>query len=129
MSPASGLTRIGGSVRYCLIATNARSHSSFHSARLAPLKVVKKGFKRSVNREIKRPKAANRPVGCWIPFLEMGADDCKMALSCAGLASIPLLVTIKPRNRPTLTPKAHFKGFSFIPYSSRRSNVYWRCAA
>ena len=56
MSLASGLTRIGGSVGYCLIAMNARSHSSFHSARLALLRVVKKGFKRSVNREINAPK-------------------------------------------------------------------------
>ena len=74
MSPASGLTRIGGSVRYCLIATNAWSHSSFHSAPLALLRVVKKGFKRSMNREIKRPREANRPISCWIPFLELGAD-------------------------------------------------------
>ena len=129
MSPASGLTRIEGSVRYCLIAMNAWSHSSFHLARLVALKVAKKGFKWSVNREIKRPRAANRPASCWIPFLELGASDCKMALSYAGLTSIPLWVTIKPRNRPTLTLKAHFKGFNFIPYSLRRLNVCWRCAA
>ena len=129
MSPASGLTRIGGSVRYCLISMNARSHSSFHSARLAPLRVAKKGFKRSVNWEIKRRRAANRSISYWIPFLELGAGDCKMALSYAGLASIPLWVTIKPRNQPALTPKAHFKGFSFIPYSMRRWNVCWRWAA
>ena len=129
MSLTSGLTRIGGSVRYCMISMNARSHSSFHSARLAPLRVVKKGFKRSVNREIKQPKAANRPVSYWIPFLELGAGDCKIALSCARLASIPLWVTIKPRNQQELTLKAHFKGFRFIPYSRRRSNVCWRCAA
>ena len=129
MSPASGITRIGGSIRYCFIALNAWSHSSFHSARLAPLRVAKKGFKRSVNREIKRPRVANRPISYWIPFLELGPGDCKMALSCAGLASIPLWVTIKPRNRPALTPKAHFKWFSFMPFSLRRSNVCWRCAA
>ena len=127
MSPASGLIRIGGPVRYCLIFVNARPHSSFHSARLAPLRVAKKGFQRFVNREIKHPRAANRPVSCWIPFLELGGGDYKMALSCAGLASIPLWVTIKPRNRPDLTPKAHFEGFSFMPYCLRRSNVYWRC--
>ena len=128
MSPASGITRIGGSVRYCFIAMNARSHSSFHSARLAPLKVAKKGFKTSVNREIKCPRAANWPISCWIPFLELGAGDCKMALSCAGLAYITLWVTIKPRNQPALTSKAHFKGFGLIPYFLRRSNVCWRCA-
>ena len=63
MSPASGLIRIRGSVRNFLIATNARSHSSFREpARLALLRVVKKGFKRSVNQEIKRPRAANRSI-------------------------------------------------------------------
>ena len=113
---------------YCLIAMNAQSHSPFHSARLAPLRVAKKGFKWSVNWEIKSPRAANRPVSYWIPFLELGANDCKIALSCAGLAFIPLWVTIKPRNWSALTPKAHFKGFSFIPYSRRRSNACWRCA-
>ena len=128
MSLASGLTRIGGSVRYYLIFVNAWSHSSFHSARSAPLRVVKKGFKRSVNREIKRARAANRPVSCLIPFLGLGASDCKMALSYTRLASIPLWVTIKRRNRPALTPKAHFEGFNFMPYFLRRSNVCWRCA-
>ena len=129
MSPTTGLTRIKSSVKYCLIAMNARSHSSFHSARLAPLRVAKKGFKQTVNREIKRPRAANRPASCWIPFLELGAGDCRMALSCAGLASIPIWVTINLRNRPALTSKAHFEGFSFMPYFLRRLNVCWRCAA
>ena len=127
MSPIFGLIRIGGSVRYYLIAMNAQSHSSFHSARLAPLKVANKGFKQSMNREIKRPRAASQSVSCWIPFLELGASDCRMDLSCVGLASIPLWITIKPRNQPALTPKAHFKGFDFMLYSLRRSNVCWRC--
>ena len=49
VSPASRLARNGGSVRYCLITVRASSHSSFHSARLAPLRVVKNDFRRSVN--------------------------------------------------------------------------------
>ena len=128
MSPVFGLARIGGFVRYFLIAMNAQSHSSFHSAQLAPLKVAKKGFKQSMNREIKCPRAASRSVSCWIPFLELGAGNYRMALICVGLASIPLWITIKPRNQSALTPEAHFKGFSFMPYSLRRSNVCWRCA-
>ena len=36
VSPASRLTRIGGSIRYCLIAMRALSHSSFHLAWLDP---------------------------------------------------------------------------------------------
>ena len=98
-------------------AANTLLHSSFHSTQLAPLRVVKKGFSRSVNQEMKRPRAANRPVSCRIPFLELGAGDCRMDLSCVGFAFIPHCVTMKPRNLPALTPNAHFKGFSFIPYS------------
>ena len=86
----SGLARIGGSAKYCLIWIKAQSHSSFHPARLAPLRVTKNGFKRSVNREINRPKAANRLVSCCTYFLELRAGDSRMALSWEGLASIPL---------------------------------------
>ena len=86
----SGLARIGDSAKYCLIWIKAQSHSSFHLVRLAPLKVVKNGFKRSVNREINRPKAANRLVSCCTSFLELEAGDSRMTLSFEGLASIPL---------------------------------------
>ena len=90
VSPVSGLARIEGSARYCLIWIKAQSHSSFHPAQLAPLRVAKNGFKWSVNREINRPKAANRPVSCCTSFLELKAGDSRMALSWEGLASIPL---------------------------------------
>ena len=81
VSPASGLARTGGSARYYLIAMRALSHSSFHPTWLSPLSVTKNGFRRSVNREINRPSAANRPVNCCTPFLEAGARDSKIALS------------------------------------------------
>ena len=70
VSPASGLARTGGSTRYYLISVRASSHSSFHPAWLAPLRVTKNGFRRSINREMNHPKAANRPVSCCTPFLE-----------------------------------------------------------
>ena len=81
VSPASELARIGGSARYCLIAARALSHFSFHPAWLAPLRVAKKGFRQSINREINSRRAANRPVNCCTPFLEAGARDSKIALS------------------------------------------------
>ena len=81
VSPDSGLARTRGSARYCLIAVRASSHSSFHSARLAPLRVAKNGFGRSVNREMNRPRAANRPVNYCTSFLEAGAGDSRIALS------------------------------------------------
>ena len=49
VSPASGLARTRGSIRYYLIVVRALSHSSFHPIRLAPLRVMKKGIRRSVN--------------------------------------------------------------------------------
>ena len=96
-------------------------------ARLAPLTMAKNGFRRLVNREMNRPKAANWPVSFYTPFLELGAGDSRIALSWAWLASIPLWVTMKPRNQPTLTLKAHFKGLSFMTYALRRSKAYCRC--
>ena len=77
----SGLARIGGSAKYCLIWIKARSHSSIHPARLAPLRVAKNDFKLSVNWEINCPKAANQPISRCTSFLKLGAGDSRMALS------------------------------------------------
>ena len=81
VSPTSGLARTIGSARYCLIVVRASSHSSFHPAWLAPLRVAKNDFKRSVNQEMNRPKAANRPINYCTPFLEVGSGESKIALS------------------------------------------------
>ena len=90
VSSVSGLRRIGGLAKYCLIWIKAQPHSSFHPVRLDPLRVAKNGFKRSMNQEINRPKEANRPVNCCTSFLELEAGDSRMALSWERLASIPL---------------------------------------
>ena len=50
-----------------------------------------------------------------------------MALSWMGLASIPLRVTIKPRNLPELTSNAHFKGLSFMPCLRNSLKVSYKC--
>ena len=50
-----------------------------------------------------------------------------MALSWMGLASIPLCVTIKLRNLPELTLKAHFKVLSFMPCLRNNSKVSGKC--
>ena len=81
VSPASGLARTRGYARYCFIAIRALSHSSFHPAWLAPLRVTKNDFRRFVNREMNRLRVANRPVNCCTPFLEAGAADSEIALS------------------------------------------------
>ena len=78
------------------------------SSPVGPLKGNKDGFRRSLNREMNGPRAANRPVNCYTHFLEAGARDSKISLSLARLACIPLRVTMKPKNRLALTPKAYF---------------------
>ena len=50
-----------------------------------------------------------------------------MTLSWKRLASIPLHVTIKPRNLPELTPNAHFKGLSFMSCLHSNSKVSGKC--
>ena len=50
-----------------------------------------------------------------------------MALSWMGLASIPLYVTIKPKNLPKLTSNAHFKGLSFMSCLRNSSKVSCKC--
>ena len=67
VSLASKLAMTGGFTRYCLLAVRALSHSSFHPAWLAPLRVTKNSFKWSINRGMNRPKAANRLVSCVTP--------------------------------------------------------------
>ena len=68
-------------MRYCLIAKKAWSHSIIQLVCLAPLRVVKNGFNRSVKREMNRPMAANWPVNYCTPFLKVGVCDSIMALS------------------------------------------------
>ena len=41
----------------------------------------------------------------------------------SGFASIPQLLTMKPRNFQAETPKAHLAGFSFMLYSLRTWNA------
>ena len=45
------------------------------------------------------------------------------AFILSGFASIPWLLTMKPKNFPTETPKAHLAGFNFRLYSLRILNA------
>ena len=45
------------------------------------------------------------------------------AFILSGFASIPRLLTMKPRNFPAETPKAHLVGFNFILYSLKIWNT------
>ena len=43
-----------------------------------------------------------------------GGSISSTAFILSGFASIPRLLTIKPKNFPAETPKAHLVGFNFI---------------
>jgi hypothetical protein len=111
-----GIVRLskGGLVRYAFKLEKASSHSSVHSK--AFLRILKKGRHLSVEREMNLFNSASRLVSCCSCFVVFGDYISRTARIFSGLASIPLLETIYPRNFPEDTPKAHFAGFNFIPY-------------
>ena len=55
-----------------------------------------------------------------------GDDISSIAFILSGFVSIPRLLTIKPKNFPAETPKAHFAGFNFMLYSFRIRNASTR---
>ena len=61
-------------------------------------------------------RAATRPVSDWTSLIFYGGFISNIAWILLGLASIPLCETIKPRNFPDDTPKAHLLGFNFMLY-------------
>ena len=52
-----------------------------------------------------------------------GGDMLSIAFILSGFASIPQLLTIKPKNFPVETPKAHLAGFNFMLYFFRIWNA------
>ena len=61
-------------------------------------------------------RAATRPVSDWTSLIFYGGFISNIAWILLELASIPLCETIKPRNFPDDTPKAHLLGFNFMLY-------------
>ena len=55
-----------------------------------------------------------------------GDDMLSTAFILSGFASIPRLLTIKPKNFSAETPKAHFFGFNYMLYSFRIKNALTR---
>ena len=108
---------------YFLISTNATAFLIPFGPVSSP-QISEEGFQTVCEPGNKMPQSGQPACQLLGPFL--GAGGRRLQDGCARLASIPLWVTINLRNRPALIPKAHFKGFSFIPYSLRRLNVCWR---
>ena len=68
----------------------------------------------------------NRPKNPLISFSLLGGGISKMALIFDGSTPIPLSLTKKPSNFPTVTPKVHFHGFSLGLYSLILSKNFLR---
>jgi hypothetical protein len=77
-------------------------------------KILKKGRNLSVDQERNQFRAAIFPVSCYNCLIVLGGYISKTAFTFSGFASIPLCDTMKPKNLPEETPKAHLDGFNFI---------------
>ena len=70
-----------------------------------------------MNQAMKSPSATSLPVRRCNLFLFLGGGVSMTALIWSRLTSIPLWLTMNPKNFPALTPKAHLDGFNFMPTS------------
>jgi hypothetical protein len=93
-STSPGMVRLnrGGLIKYVFNWENAFSHSLVHSK--AFLKILKNGRHLSVDREMKRFRAASLPVSCWSCFMDFKDCISNTAWIFSGLAYIPLLETM-----------------------------------
>ena len=80
----------------------------------ACFKVLKKRRHLSVALEMNLLRAATLPVRDYTSLIIFGEEILRMAFTFSIFVSIPLCDTMKQRNFPEDTPKAHLAGFSFI---------------
>src|SRR4051812_16465616 len=73
-----------------------------------PLSSLRKGSDHSAPRDKNLLSAASRLLSFWMSLKVVGSFMSRIACIFSGLASIPLLVIMNPRNLPDPTPKTHF---------------------
>ena len=111
-------------MRYALSSLNAHWQSSIHSNTF--LNTLKNGKHLSVVFETNLLRAATRPARLCTSLTFFGSSMLSIAWILSGFASIPLCETVKPRNFPDETLKAHLLGFSFMLYHLSMSKGFWR---
>ena len=90
---------------------------------LQPQRTLKKGRHFSVERETNLFNAAMHPVS-FLDFLSSPrVPHIEDALDFSGLASIPRLLTMKPKNFPALTVKVHLFRLSIMLVCQRMKKV------
>ena len=102
---------IGGRDRYSLSCWNAIIQSSDHSNPFHFLIKRQNGLHLFADLEMNRFKAVIIPVSFWTSLVFRGGFKSLIALIWSGLTSIPLCVTMQPRNLSDPTPKEHLEVF------------------
>lgn len=77
--------------------------------------------------DMNRLSAATRPVNFFTSLTFLGDYMFIISLIWLGFASIPLCVTMQPKNVPAATPNVRLVGLSFIPYILRTINASEKC--
>ena len=102
---------MGGRDRYCLSCWNAITHLSDYSNFFHLCSKRKKGLHLSTDLDMNRFKATIIPVSFCTSLGFRGGCKLLMALIWSGFTSIPLWVTMYPKNFPEPTPKEHLDAF------------------
>ena len=102
---------MGGCNRYCLSYWNATTHSSNHSNYFHLCSKRKKGLHLSTDLDMNRFKTAIILVSLCTSLGFRGCCKLLIALIWCGFTSIPLWVTMYPKNFPKPTPKEHLDVF------------------
>ena len=115
-----------GCDRYCLSCWNATTHSSNHSNSFHLCNKRKKGLHLFVDLDMNRFKAAIIPVSFYTSLRFRGGCKLLITLIWSGFTSIPLWVTMYPKNFPEPTPKEHLDAFRRSLCSLRNSKMLVR---
>ena len=121
-------SRFEGLTDTTFISWKARSCSSPHLKFLFFLSTSKKGLYLSEDLEMNWFKVASRPVSLCTSLTHCGDLSLAIAFTWSGLASIPLWLTMYPRNFPDDTLKLHLVGFGFIQYLRSMSKASCKLA-
>ena len=106
--------RIGGELRYYFNSIKVFSYSGPHKDEMFFMMLLKKGLHLFDIIEINLLRATIFPVNLCTSLTDFGMSRLEMDSSCVGLASMPRLVTMCPKNYREDTPNAHFTGFNHI---------------
>ena len=117
---------MGGCDRYCLSCWNATTHSSDHLNSFHLCSKRKKSLHLSADLDMNRFKAAIILVSLCTSLGFRGGCKLLIALIWSGFISIPLWVTMYPKNFPEPTPKEHLDAFKRSLCSLRNSKMLVR---